>query len=63
MSFRIGDIVQFTVGQSDNYEVVLVKAGDTLVLSNISGELDPSHHFEYHFEVLAESVIRIVTIT
>ena len=59
MSFRIGDFVRFTVGPSDTYEVVKMKAGDTVVLSNISGEYDPSHHFE----VPAEMVIRIVTIT
>ena len=58
MSFHVGDFVRFTVGESDTYEVVKVD-GDTLVLSNASGEFDPSHHFE----VPAEIVIRIVTIT
>ncbi len=45
MSFHVGDFVRFTVGESDTYEVVKVLPGDTLVLSNASGAVDPSHHF------------------
>ena len=58
--FHEGDVVMFPGWPDDRYEVVRVEDWDqeVLVISNITGELDPAHTFK----VRADEVFKSNTI-